>query len=157
MTEWTPRLHLNKRFWVGCAVLLLGISFLIATALQSRDVRALARDGVPALALVIDSTERAPADNSGDSPTFHITYTFTANDQTITNERRVPDRFFQTHPIGTTWTLRVHPDDASLHDLYPGETKRNTWGFFAVSTFLIAIGAFFALSGAPLSAIRSRL
>lgn len=156
MTQWTPQLHLDRRFWVGCAAALLGVSFLVAALLQSRDVRALARDGIPVSALVMDARQIAPTDGTSNDWTFRLTYTFTTAGQTITNERRVPEAFFVTHPVGTTWTMRVHPDEPPLHDLYPNETKRNTWGFLAAAAILIGVGGVFALSN-TLTAIRARL
>ncbi|MBT8410387.1 MAG: hypothetical protein KJP02_01145 [Octadecabacter sp.] len=45
--DWAPQLRFTLRFWVGCAVVLLSVSFLLVAALALRDARALNARGVP--------------------------------------------------------------------------------------------------------------
>lgn len=151
MTEWAPKFQFNRRFWMGCAMLVLSVSFAIVSLLQFGDARDLAQNGITTQATVTNA-------NSGpnpDDPRFEITYEYDLNGA-LTETQTVPETFFRSHPTGTTWTIRVHPDDPTLKDIYPGETRNTGWGFVAVSAFMALIGALFVLSGDNRAALRAR-
>lgn len=153
--DWTPQFRFSKRFWVGCAVLLLSVSFAVLAGLKARDAKALSASPIFVEATVIEARQTTPTDASEDS-TQKITYQFVYSDQFLTFERSVPIDFFQTHPEGTTWTIRTHLSDPSIHDLYEGETRKTAFGFVAASVFMALIGAVFMLAGGNLSALRAR-
>ncbi|AKS46209.1 Protein of unknown function [Octadecabacter temperatus] len=155
MPSWTPQLNFNRRFWVGCAITLLSFSFLVVTAVQSRDAYSLSREGIPAEATVTDTRSTAP---TPDSPSkFFLTYTYSSNDQAITNERTVPEPFFETHPVGMVWTITVHPNDPTRHELFEGEKRQTAISALIFSALLALFGATLALSGGNLTALRHRL
>jgi hypothetical protein len=123
--------------------------------LQSRDAYRLARDGTLVEATVTDA--RIATSETSDRSKHFLTYTYSRNGQTITNERAVPTRFFQTHPIGTAWTITVHTDDPSQHELFDGEMRQSALSALIFSALLALFGALLALSGGNLNAQRHRL
>ena len=157
MTNWAPRLNINKRFWIGCAITLLSFSFFVVTLLQAQDAYSLARYGVPVQATVIDTRIVESANSEANNPKFHLTYSYASNDQPRTHERSVPEPFFRAHPIGTVWDITVHPDDLSRHDLFDGQTRTTAWGFLAASLFLAVLGISLALSRGNLAVLKSHL
>lgn len=156
MTDWTERVSFSRHFWVGCAAVLLSVSFIVVMVLQSADARRLAASNTIITATVIDQTEiRRRPDQTEVS--YVLEYQFEFANQQVTYRRTVPEPFFWAHPAGTTWPIRVHTKDADLHDLYDGETRNSTWGFLAFAALLAAVGARLALSNGNFSALRSRL
>jgi hypothetical protein len=157
MPSWTPKMNFTKRFWIGCAITLLSFSFFVVMLLQVYDARSLTRDGVPAQATVIDTriVENAPSGTNTDK--FHLTYRYPSNGQTRTHERSVPETFFNTHPTGTVWTITVHPDDTSRHDLFEGQTRTTAWSSLVASLLLAVFGISLALSSGNLTALKQRL
>ncbi len=133
--------------------MLLSVNFLVVTAFQSNDTRALARNAMPMTATVFDAREAGTPDN----PSFLLSYQFKPDGQIVTNERPVPRAFCLNHPTGTTWDIQVHPDDTGIHDLYAGETRATAWGFLLVSLLMAAFGLTLALSNGTLAAIRAMM
>lgn len=155
-TDWAPQFQFTKRFWVGCAVVLLAVSFLVVTLIQANDARALAANPVTVQATVLEVRETGPTFGTTGPPDFHITYQFAVFDQVLRMERKVPKAFARTHPVGTLWPIRVHQNDASIHDLYGGETRNTAWDYVAVTALMAVFGAVFMLSGGNLAALRAR-
>lgn len=154
--DWTPQFQFTKRFWVGCAVLLLSVIFLVVTLFKANDARTLAATPVTAQATVLEIRETDPTFGTNGNPDFHITYQFAFADQILRMERKVPDGFARSHPVGTNWPIRVHQNDASIHDLYGGETRNTALGYLAITVLLAGFGAVLMLSGGNLAALRAR-
>ncbi|SMX31528.1 DUF3592 domain-containing protein [Octadecabacter ascidiaceicola] len=155
MTDWTPRFDFNRRFWAGCVIALLSFSFLVVSILHSRETYKLSREGIQIEATVTDA--RTVTSNTEGSPKHVLTYTFNNNGQTQTNERVVPEHFFQTHPSGTIWTITALPDDTTRHQLYDGEKRETAIGALIFSALMTLFGTLLALSGPNLNALRHRL
>lgn len=155
MLNWTPQLNFNRRFWIGCAITLLSFSFLVVTALQSRDAYSLAREGIPVEATVTDT--RSTAQTTHGPSKYYLTYAYSLNDQAITNERAVPEPFFEQHPVGTVWTITVHPNAPARHQLFEGEKRQTAISTLIFSALLALFGATLALSGGTFNALRHRL
>ena len=146
-----------KRFWVGSISLFLSAVFLSATLWATNDARRLDAQSVEGLARVVSS--RFVAANSaryGDGAYF-ITYAFQWDRQSIVNERDVPEDFYDSHPVGTSWTIRIHPDAPRIHDLYPRETRTTAAGHLIVSTLSVLFGLWLVLSNGNLTVLRARL
>jgi hypothetical protein len=157
VTDWTPACAFTKRFWAGCVVLLLSAMFATVTLLSANDARRLAATHVQITATVLDN--RIVTSNAADdgAETHYVTYTFTRGDVVIKNERGVPEDFFDTHPVGTAWNIKVHPDHPRIHDLYAGQTRSTAWGHLLLSVLMAAFGAWFGFSNGNWAALRARI
>ncbi|MDC1380799.1 hypothetical protein N8315_05015 [Octadecabacter sp.] len=116
-------------------------------AFVRNDARRLAATHVQVTTTVLDN--RIVTSNAADdgAETHYVTYTCT---------RGVPEDFFDTHPVGTAWNIKVHPDHPRIHDLYAGQTRSTAWGHLLLSVLMAAFGAWFGFSDGNWAALRAR-
>ncbi|MCF2872813.1 DUF3592 domain-containing protein [Octadecabacter sp. G9-8] len=155
--DWAAQFTFTKRFWLGCAILFMSAVFATVTVISAGDARRLARHNIEIPATVLDHRFIAQNSARDGKGTHFITYSFTWNNQTIANERAVPQNFHNSHPVGHSWMIRIHPDAPRIHDLYDGQTRTTAWGHLAISLLMGLFGLFFGLSNGNLAALRARM
>ena len=156
MTQWTPQPTFSRRFWVGCGVLILAVTFAFTSLFLAFQARALAADAVVTSATVTD-TRIAPSFSGKDpNPSYFITYSFETDGTPIEAERGVSEAFFAAHPIGQTWDISVVPDAPHIHDIYIGETQKNAWSALYISCLTAIFGLWLGLSNGNLAVLKAR-
>ncbi|MEL6958286.1 MAG: DUF3592 domain-containing protein [Pseudomonadota bacterium] len=149
---WQDQTPLGRGFWIGCAIVLLGIVFLMTSVVQVFNVRALAAHGITIQANITHT--RVYEGDRGTS--YHLQYEFTLDGTSYTYDRTVPEDVFETFSAVQTFELDVVPDRPRIHDIYEGQTRAEIGGFFAVSVLTILFGLWIAFRGGTLHRLRTK-
>ncbi|MDB4052962.1 hypothetical protein N9499_03310 [Octadecabacter sp.] len=156
MTDWTPAYAYRRASLADKSVTVANMAESNSTTHPAQNRLVKAATHVQVTATVLDNRIVTSTAVEDGAETHYVADTFTRDDVVIKNERGVPEDFFDTHPVGTAWNIKVHPDHPRIHVLYAGQTRSTAWGHLLLSVLMAAFGAWFDFSDGNWAALRAR-
>lgn len=108
---------------------------MVAGAMQTYlTPRALTHDGIAKI-----TRQTTSEDDDGDV-TYKLHYRYGIETLTENHARNVPAAFFESHPTGTIFPIRMSAERPKIHALYPGQLKEIGRTSFIFGAIFLAFG-----------------
>ena len=130
-------------------ILAAGIWLCLGAVSQLNDYYVLQSNGIQTVGTV--SQKWIVAGESKDT-SHRIRYTFLIEDQSHTFERSVPIALHRVVHSGSTFQVRVYPENPDLHEIFPGQLAGTARAQLYAGLVICAagVGTFFMLGGLAL-------